>query len=243
MPIETSDAPQLAEAPAHAHWRHLAAIVDHTFLKADTTTADVERVCAEAVEYGMGCVILNPTNLGLAALLLSGTGTKLGGVAGFPLGASTTSAKRYEALEAIRLGAREIDMVMNIGALKSGDRARVEADMRGMVEIVHDNGAVLKITIEVGLLSLEEKILACQLAVAAGADFLKSSTGFSALGASAPDISLMRGVAGDKIGVKASGGIRTLQDAQTMIDAGASRIGTSAARAIIEEARVREIEV
>lgn len=241
MPIEISDAPQIAAAPAHAHWRHLAAIIDHTVLKADATTADVERLCSEAVEYGIGCVILNPANLSLAAFLLAGASTKIGSVVGFPLGATTTNAKRYEALEAIRLGAREIDMVMNIGALKSGDRARVEADMRGLVEVAHDNGAVLKITIEAGLLALEEKILACQLAVAAGADYLKSSTGFSATGASIPDISLMRGVAGDKTGVKASGGIRTLHDAQRMIDAGASRIGTSAARAIIEEARAQQM--
>lgn len=241
MPIEISDAPQIAAAPAHAHWRHLAAIIDHTVLKADATTADVEQLCSEAAEYGIGCVILNPANLSLAAFLLAGASTKIGSVVGFPLGATTTNAKRYEALEAIRLGAHEIDMVMNIGALKSGDRARVEADMRGLVEVVHDNGAVLKIAIEAGLLALEEKILACQLAVAAGADCLKSSTGFSPTGASIPDISLMRGVAGDKIGVKASGGIRTLHDAQRMIDAGASRIGTSAARAIIEEARAQQM--
>jgi len=240
MPIEISDAPQIAAAPAQAHWRHLAAIIDHTLLKADATAADIERVCGEAVEYGLGCVMLNPTNIGLAALLLSGTDTKVGSVVGFPLGATTTNAKRFEALDAIRLGAREIDMVMNIGALKSGDRARVEADMKGMVEVVHDNGAILKIILEIGILTLEEKILACQLAVAAGADFLKSSTGFSS-GASAPDISLMRGVAGDKVGVKASGGIRTLQDAQTMINAGANRIGTSAARAILEEARAQQL--
>ena len=179
MPIEISDAPQIAAAPAQAHWRHLAAIIDHTLLKADATAADIERVCAEAVEYGLGCVMLNPTNIGLAALLLSGTGTKVGSVVGFPLGATTTNAKRFEALDAIRLGAREIDMVMNIGALKSGDRARVEADMKGMVEVVHDNGAILKIILEIGILTLDEKIVACQLAVAAGADFLKSSTGLS----------------------------------------------------------------
>jgi deoxyribose-phosphate aldolase len=241
MPIEISDAPQIAAAPAQAHWRHLAAIIDQTVLKADATTADVEQLCSEAAEYGIGCVILNPANLSLAAFLLAGTSTKIGSVVGFPLGAATTNAKRYEALEAIRLGAREIDMVMNIGALKSGDRVRAVADMRGVAEIVHDNGAVLKIAIEAGLLALEEKILACQLAVAAGADYLKSSTGFSVTGASIPDISLMRGVAGDKIGVKASGGIRTLHEAQMMIDAGASRIGTSAARAIIEEARAQQM--
>ena len=164
-------------------------------------------------------------------------GVKIGGVVGFPLGAATTSVKRYEALDAIRLGAQEVDMVMNIGALRSGDRARVEADIRGLVEIAHDNGAILKVTIETALLSLEEKILACQLALAAGADFVKSSTGFSHRGAIPADISLMRGVVGDKLGVKASGGIRTFEDAQSMIEAGANRIGTSSSVAIVQSAR------
>ena len=158
---------------------------------------------------------------------------------GFPFGANTTSVKRYEALDAIRLGAHELDMVMNIGALKSGDRAMVQADMRGLVEIAHGNGAILKITIETALLSLEEKILACQLAVAAGADLVKSSTGFFHAGAVPADISLMRGVVGDKLGVKASGGIRTFEDAQAMIEAGANRIGTSSGVAIVESARAK----
>jgi deoxyribose-phosphate aldolase len=239
MPIEISEAPQIAGAPAQLNWRSLARIIDHTLLKPDATTTEVEQLCREAAEYGCACVMLNATNVAQASSLLAGTSTKVGSVVGFPFGATTTSVKRYEALEAIRLGAREIDMVMNIGALKSGDRTRVEADMRGMVEIAHKNGVILKITIETVVLSLEEKIFACQLAAAAGADYLKSSTGFSVGGAVAADISLMRGVAGDKLGVKASGGIRTLLDAQTMIDAGASRIGTSATRAIIEDARSR----
>lgn len=236
MPIEISEAPRSA-ASASWEWKRLAAAIDHTLLKADATTAQIERVCQEATEAGFACVMLNATNIALASSLLSGTAVKIGCVVGFPLGATTTSVKRYEAMEALRLGASEIDMVMNVGALKSGDRARVEGDMRGMVEITHENGALLKITIEAGMLSLEEKILACQLAAAAGADFLKSSTGFSSGGAVLSDISLMRGVAGDKLGVKASGGIRTLQDAQMMIDAGANRIGTSAGVAIVEAAR------
>jgi deoxyribose-phosphate aldolase len=160
---------------------------------------------------------------------------------GFPLGATTTPTKRYEALEAIRLGAHEIDMVMNVGALKSGDRVRVEADMRGLVQVTHDNGALLKIIIETGLLSLEEKILACQLALASGADFVKSNTGFSAGVAVPADISLMRGVAGDKLGVKASAGIRTLEQAQAMIEAGANRIGTSSGVAIVEAAHSQSL--
>ena len=234
MPIETSDAPHLAAAPAHAHWRHLAAIIDHTLLLADATTADVERVCGEAAEYGMGCVILNPTNLGLAALLLSGTGTQLGGVVGFPLGATTTSAKRHEALEAIRLGAREIDMVMNIGALKSRDRQSVQNDIAAVAEVAHSGGAILKVILETPLLTLEEKILSCELSLAAKADFLKTATGFFG-GATVVDVALMRGVAGDRAGIKASGGIRTAADAEAMLTAGANRLGTSSGIAIVRE--------
>src|SRR5579859_8192895 len=170
MAIEISEAPQIAGAPARLDSGALAAIIDHTLLKPNATSTEVEQLCREALDYGCACVMLNATHITLAATLLEGTRTKVGSVVGFPFGATTTSAKRFEALEAIRLGAREIDMVMNIGALKSGDRARVEADMRGMVEIAHHNGAILKVTIETGLLSLEEKILACQLAAAAGAD-------------------------------------------------------------------------
>jgi deoxyribose-phosphate aldolase len=237
MPIEISEAPSIAGLPAQADWERLAAVIDHTLLKPDATSANVQRLCSEAVNNGFACVMVSPAYVALAASLVAGSPVKVATVVGFPLGASTTGTKRYEALDAIRLGAREIDMVMNIGALKSGDRSRIEADMRGMVEVVHANGARLKVTIETALLSLEEKILACQLAVATGADYVKSSTGFSHAGAMPADISLMRGVVGDKLGVKASGGIRTLEDAQTMIDAGANRIGTSAGVAIIQAAR------
>jgi len=239
MPIEISEAPNVAIAPAQANWQGLAALLDHTLLKPESTTTQVQQLCQEAAEYGFACVMLNPTNVALASSILAGTGVKVGCVVGFPFGANTTNVKRYEALDAIRLGAREIDMVMNIGALKSGDRVRVQADMRGLAEVAHDNGSILKVTIETALLSLEEKILACQLAVAAGVDFVKSSTGFSRAGAVPADISLMRGVVGEKLGVKASGGIRTLEDAQTMIEAGASRIGTSSSVAIVESARAK----
>ena len=237
MPIEISEAPQIAVAPAQADWQRLAVLIDHTLLKPGSTNTEVQQLCREAADYGFACVMLNGTRVALACSLLTGTGVKIGCVVGFPFGASTTSVKRYEALDAIRLGAHELDMVMNIGALKSGDRSLVQADMRGLVEIAHDNGAILKITIETALLSLEEKILACQLAVAAGADFVKSSTGFLHAGAVPADISLMRGVVGDKLGVKASGGIRTLEDAQAMIEAGANRIGTSSGVAMVESAR------
>jgi deoxyribose-phosphate aldolase len=235
MAIEISEAPRVAGTPAQA--RDLASIIDHTLLKPEATPRDVEQLCREAVECGFACVMVNPVNVGQTAFLLSGTNVKVGSVIGFPFGAATTITKRHEALEAIRLGAREIDMVMNIGALKSGERARAQGDMRALVEVAHDNGALLKITIESGLLSLEEKILACQLVLASGADYVKSSTGFLHSGATAGDISLMRGVMGEKLGVKASGGIRTLHDAQMMIEAGASRIGTSAGVAILKEAQ------
>ena len=237
MAIEISEAPSIAGSQAQTDWKRLAALIDHTLLKADSTHTDIERLCAEAVENGFGCIMVNPTHVALASYLLAGTAVKVGTVIGFPVGANTTAVKRYEALDATRLGAREIDMVMNIGALKSGDRTRVEADMRGLVEVAHANEALLKITIEAALLSLEEKILACQLAVAVGADFVKSSTGFFRPGAVPADVSLMRGVVGDKLGVKASGGIRSLGDVRAMIDAGANRIGTSSGVAIIEAAR------
>ena len=239
MAIEISEAPQIETAPAQANWNNLAAVIEHTLLKPESTSAEVEQLCRESVEYGFTCVMLHPTHIALAASLLAGTRVNIGCVVGFPFGANTTAVKRFEALDAIRLGAREIDMVMNIAALKSGDRARVQADMQGMVQIVHENGAVLKITIETALLSLEEKILACQLALAAGADFVKSSTGFSHAGAVPADISLMRGVVGNKLGVKAAGGIRTFEDTQLMIDAGANRIGTSSGVAIVESVRAK----
>lgn len=239
MSIEISEAPNVGIAPAHANWLRLAAILDHTLLKPESTSVEVQQLCQEAVEYGFACVMLNPSYVALASSLVSGTGVRVGCVVGFPFGANTTNVKRYEALDAIRLGASEIDMVMNVGALKSGDRVRAQADMHGLAEVAHDNGAMLKVTIETALLSLEEKILACQLAVAAGVDFVKSSTGFSHAGAIPADISLMRGVVGEKIGVKASGGIRTFEEAQTMIEAGASRIGTSSSVAIIEFARAK----
>jgi len=239
MPIGISEAPNVAIAPAQANWQRLAAVLDHTLLKPESTSAEVQKLCHEAAEYSFACVMLNPNYVALASSLLAGTSVKVGCVVGFPFGANTTNVKRYEALDAIRLGASEIDMVMNIGALKSGDRVRVQADMHGLTEVAHDNGATLKVTIETSLLSLEEKILACQLAVAAGVDFVKSSTGFSHAGAVPADISLMRGVVGEKLGVKASGGIRSLEDAQTMIEAGASRIGTSSSVAIVESARAK----
>jgi deoxyribose-phosphate aldolase len=166
--------------------------------------------------------------------VLHGTPVKIATTIGFPLGANHTTVKRFEAAEAVRLGAHEVDMVMNIGALKSGDRHGVLNDLVAVAEVAHGSGAIVKVILETPLLSLEEKILSCQLSLAAKADFVKTATGF--FGSATPeDVSLMRGVVGDQAGVKASGGIRTAANAQTMIEAGANRIGASAGVAIVRE--------
>jgi deoxyribose-phosphate aldolase len=238
MPTEISDVVlQQAGVPAHPDWKRVASIIDHTLLKPEATTQEVERLCGEAIDYGFACAMVNPTYVALVSSLVAGTSVKVGTVIGFPLGATLTTVKRHESLETVRLGAQELDMVINLGALKSGDRARVQADIRGVVEVAHDNGALLKVIIETCLLTLEEKILACQIAVACGADYVKTSTGFSRGGATVEDISLMRGVVGDKLGVKASGAIRTAADALAMIQAGASRIGASSGVSIVNELR------
>jgi deoxyribose-phosphate aldolase len=211
----------------------LAARLDHTLLEADVTRAQVERHCREAAEHGFACAFVNPCWVALAASVLRGTSVRVGAPVAFPLGASTTAMKRFEAQELLRLGAAELDMVLNIGALKSGDLNRVELDIRGVAGIVRGSGALLKVILETSLLSLDEKLVACQLAMAAGADYVKTSTGFAPGGATVDDVALMRGVVGDRLGVKASGGIRTTADALAMLHAGASRIGTSAGVAIL----------
>ncbi|MBI2682921.1 MAG: deoxyribose-phosphate aldolase [Acidobacteriales bacterium] len=212
----------------------LASCIDHTLLEPDVTGAQIERHCAEALEHGFACVFVNPCWAALSAHLLHGSSVRVGVPIAFPLGASTTSTKRIEAEEALRLGATEIDMVLNIGALRSGDRNLVEQDIRGVSEVVHSGGGLLKVILETALLTLDEKLVACQLAMAAGADYVKTSTGFGPGGATADDVALMRGVVGDKLGVKASGGIRTAADALAMLQAGASRIGTSAGVSILQ---------
>jgi deoxyribose-phosphate aldolase len=215
-------------------WQSLAAILDHTLLKPDATSADVLRLCEEAMHYRFACVSVNPCWIALAHSALSGSGVAVGTVVGFPLGASLTHSKREEGESALRLGARELDMVIHIGALKSGDNATVQSDVRTMVELAHDAGAMLKAILETCLLTLEEKLRASEICVAAGVDFLKTSTGFSTGGATVEDVSLLRGVAGGRCGVKASGGIRTLDAVRDMLEAGASRIGSSSGVAILE---------
>jgi deoxyribose-phosphate aldolase len=218
---------------AQLSWQEAAQLVDHTLLKPEATREQVIRLCEEAAAYSFACAFVHQVWAPLAVSVLRGTSVKVGIPAGFPQGASFTSVKRLEALEGLKIGAAEVDMVLNIGALKSDDKRAVEADIAGVAEIVHGNGGILKVILETSLLSLDEKLVACQLALAASADFVKTSTGFAGGGATVDDIALMRGVVGDKAGVKASGGVRTAADALAMVQAGANRIGTSAGVAIV----------
>jgi deoxyribose-phosphate aldolase len=216
----------------------LAAAIDHTLLKAEATREQVLKLCGEAAEYGFACAMVNPVWVATAYAALRGSGVPVGAVVGFPLGANLSTTKREEAAALLRLGARELDMVMNVGLLKSGEHARVRHDIGGVVERGHEAGAVVKVILETCLLTEEEKLRASELAMDAGADFLKTSTGFASGGASggatAADVALLRGVAGTRCGVKASGGIRTLDDARAMFEAGANRIGASASVAIVD---------
>lgn len=211
----------------------LAQKIDHTLLRPDATEAEISRLCDEAREYKFFSVCVNPYWVAYCANALEGSPVKVCTVVGFPLGATTTAAKQLEATTATAHGATEIDMVLNIGALKSGLLSDVETDIRGVAEATHKGGAILKVIFETCLLTDIEKEHACRLSVAAGADFVKTSTGFSKGGATVEDIALMRRMVGPRIGVKASGGVRTYDDAIRMINAGASRIGASSSIAIV----------
>ncbi len=213
----------------------LAGVIDHTLLKPDATREQVEKLCDEAVRYRFACAMVNPMWASTAVSVLSGTGIPVGVVLGFPLGASLVSTLRHEAAALTRLGARELDMVIPIGQLKSGNHHAVEHAIQATVSVAHHNGALLKVILETCLLTVEEKLRGAEIAILAGADFLKTSTGFASGGATAADVALLRGVAGGRCGVKASGGIRTLADVRTMLDAGANRIGASAGVAIVRE--------
>ena len=213
----------------------LAKYIDHTLLKPDATEAQIEQLCAEAREYGFASVCVNSCYASPAARLLAGSDVAVCCVIGFPLGAATTAAKAFEAADAAQNGATEIDMVINVGAAKDGRWDDVEADIAGVAAAI-EGKALLKVIIETCLLTDGEKIEACRAAVRAGADFVKTSTGFSKAGATAADVALMRKTVGPEIGVKAAGGIRTCADAMKMIEAGASRIGASAGIAILSEA-------
>ncbi|MHC1740502.1 MAG: deoxyribose-phosphate aldolase [Anaerolineaceae bacterium] len=212
----------------------LASMIDHTLLKPDATQDKIAQLCFEARKYHFASVCVNPTNVKICADLLKGSDVKVCTVIGFPLGATPTEVKVFETLNALKDGATEIDMVINIGALKSGDNELVARDIRGVVDASHNAGALTKVIIETALLTDEEKVIACLLAKEAGADYVKTSTGFSGGGATVHDITLMRRTVGPTIGVKASGGIHTLEDAEAMVAAGATRIGASAGVKIIQ---------
>ncbi len=215
----------------------MAHMIDHTLLKPDATQDQIAQLCYEARKYGFASVCINPANVKLCAQLLKDSGVPVCTVVGFPLGATSTETKVFEAQQAIRDGATEVDMVINVGALKSRDYELVERDIASIARACHAGNAMLKVIIEAALLTDEEKVTGCQLAMVAGADFVKTSTGFGPGGATLEDVALMRRVVGPTMGVKAAGGIRTYEDAQKMIAAGASRIGASASVRIMQEAK------
>lgn len=216
--------------------RAIARLIDHTILKADATRGQVQQLCREALAHNFAAVCVNPYWVTLASSELAGSEVAVCTVVGFPLGATSTAAKVAETGIALRDGAREIDMVLNVGALRSGDLDVVQRDIAAVVEAAHGGGAIVKVILETALLDAAEKVSACRLAVAAGADFVKTSTGFASSGATAEDVALLREAVGPALGVKASGGIRSLADLERMVTAGATRIGTSAGVGIVEAA-------
>ena len=216
-------------------WPSLAAVIDHTLLKPEATRKQVEVLCEEAARYRFACAMINPVWAATAVSLLAGTGVPVGVVIGFPLGASLVSTLRHEAAALTRLGVRELDMVLPIGQLKSGNHQAVLHTIHATASEAHHHGALLKVILETCLLTVEEKLRAAEIAIQAGADFLKTSTGFSTSGATPVDVALLRGVAGARCGVKASGGIRTLADVKALLEAGANRIGASASVAVVRE--------
>ena len=220
---------------ALSSWQALAAVIDHTLLEPEATRARVTTVCEEAIRYRFACAMVNPVWVSTAVGVLSGTGVPVATVIGFPLGASLVSTLRQEAVALTRLGARELDMVIPIGQLKSGNHNAVHHAIQGAAAVAHHHGALIKVILESCLLTVEEKLRASEIAIQAGADFIKTSTGFGTGGATVADVAMMRGVAGGRCGVKASGGIHTLAQARTMLEAGANRIGASASVAILRE--------
>jgi deoxyribose-phosphate aldolase len=219
----------------------VAALIDHTLLKPDASRMDIERLCREASQLSFATVCVNPTWVALSARLLKGTTVNVCSVVGFPLGATTPDVKHYETRRAIFDGASEIDMVLNVGALKSGDLRLVERDVEAVTGPCHDCGVLSKVIIEAALLSDEEKVTACTIAKAAAADYVKTSTGFGPGGATAADVALMRRVVGPDIGVKAAGGVRDFESVRALVAAGATRIGASAGVRIVQESRGQRV--
>src|SRR5690606_13180844 len=223
--------------------RDWASLIDHTLLKPEASEADIHRLCEEAAKFGFASVCVNPAWVKAAAGFLKGSGVPVCTVIGFPLGATLSDVKAYEARRSIFDGAKEVDMVINIGALKSGDDCAVEDDIRAVAEAAHENGALCKVIIETALLTDGEKVRACLAAKNAGADFVKTSTGFSKGGATADDVALMRRTVGRALGVKASGGVKGIDDARKMFEAGATRIGASVGVKIAEEASGKQSDI
>jgi len=223
--------PGVAQVPPE-----VAALIDHTLLRPEASRDDILKLCAEAVEFGFASVCINPAWVSTAAAAVRSSSVKVCTVVGFPLGATLPSVKTFEAEEVVKLGAQEVDMVINVGALKSGDDERVEQDIRGVVEACRRGGALSKVILECALLTDEEKVRASCLAQRAGADFVKTSTGFAPGGATAHDVELMRLAVGPEMGVKAAGGIRSYEDLKAMVSAGATRIGASASVKIMQQA-------
>jgi deoxyribose-phosphate aldolase len=223
----------LGETASARDW---ASLVDHTLLKPEASEADIERLCGEAAQFHFASVCVNPTWVRASACHLRGTGVVVCTVVGFPLGATLADVKAYETRRAIYDGAREVDMVINVGALKSGDDCAVEYDIRQVVEAAHEHGVLVKVIIEAALLTDDEKVRACLAAMRAGADFVKTSTGFAKGGATVADVALMRHTVGQELGVKAAGGVKGLDDARAMVEAGATRLGASVGVKIAQEA-------
>ncbi|CAN5425442.1 hypothetical protein BH20ACI1_BH20ACI1_08290 [soil metagenome] len=213
-----------------------ASLIDHTLLKPEASESDIKKLCSEAVQFGFASVCVNPSWVKKAAEFLRGSSVPVCTVIGFPLGATLSDVKAYEARRTIFNGAREVDMVINIGALKSGDDCTVEDDIRAVAQAAHENNVLLKVIIETALLTDEEKVRACLASKNAGADFVKTSTGFAKGGATADDVALMRRTVGRNLGVKASGGVKGIDDARKMFEAGATRIGASVGVKIAQEA-------
>jgi len=225
------------QAPRQLYPREIARHIDHTLLKPEATREQIEALCREAIEHGFATVCVNPCWVRLCASVLAGSETRVCTVVGFPLGATLPEAKAFEAARVVADGACEVDMVLNVGALKSGDYRLVERDIAGVVRASRTGGALVKVIIEAALLTDDEKVRACVIAKVAGADFVKTSTGFGPGGATAADVSLMRRVVGREMGVKAAGGVRDLESAQAMLDAGADRIGASVGVKIVQESQ------
>lgn len=223
----------LGESATAQDW---ASLVDHTLLKPEASESDIKKLCSEAAQYGFASVCVNPSWVKKAAEFLRGTNVPVCTVIGFPLGATLPDVKAFEARRVIFNGAREVDMVINIGALKSGDDCAVEDDIRAVASAAHENGVLCKVIIETALLTDDEKVRACRASKNAGADFVKTSTGFAKGGATVEDVALMRRVVGANLGVKASGGVKGIEDARAMFEAGATRIGASVGVKIAQEA-------